>query len=59
MCFYWENIKKQIRIVGRGYISDKESDKYFASRVRGSQFGAWASKQSSEIKNRSYLIKKY
>ena len=60
MCFYWENIKKQIRIVGRGYICDeRESDKYFASRVRGSQLGAWASKQSSEIKNRSYLIKKY
>ena len=46
-------------MVGVISVMKEESDKYFASRVRGSQLGAWASKQSSEIKNRSYLIKKY
>ena len=38
MCFYWENLKKQIRVVGKGRICDEnESDEYFSTRVRGSQ----------------------
>ena len=50
MCFYWENLNKQIRIIGKGsMIEDKMSDKYFSSRPRGTQIGAWVSKQSSEI----------
>jgi len=60
MCFYWENLKKQVRIVGKGQVCDKkESDKYFSTRVRGSQIGAWASKQSSHIKSRSHLLNKF
>ena len=60
MCFYWENLKKQIRIVGKVKICDeRDSDDYFSTRLRGSQIGAWASKQSTEIKNRSYLLKKF
>ena len=56
MCFYWESIHKQIRIVGKGsVVSDEISDKYFGSRPRGSQIGAWASDQSSLIKSFSYL----
>jgi|TARA_B100000524_G_scaffold257196_1_gene139461 pyridoxamine 5'-phosphate oxidase len=60
MCFYWENLKKQIRIIGKGEVcKEKESDQYFSTRVRGSQIGAWASKQSNEIKSRSYLLDKF
>ena len=60
MCFYWENLKKQIRVVGKGKIcNEKDSDDYFSTRIRGSQIGAWASKQSSEIENRSCLLKKF
>ena len=56
MCFYWENINRQIRILGNGTILDSEqSDNYFSSRPRGSQIGAWASKQSKEIKSRKEL----
>lgn len=59
MCFYWESINRQIRIFGNGnIISDEDSDDYFNSRPRGSQIGAWASKQSSEIKTRSFFLEK-
>tara|TARA_B100000242_G_C42951388_1_gene441134 strand:+ start:284 stop:856 length:573 start_codon:yes stop_codon:yes gene_type:complete len=59
MCFYWENLNKQIRIIGKGsMIEDKMSDKYFSSRPRGSQIGAWVSKQSSEIPSKSFLKQK-
>ena len=56
MCFYWESIHKQIRVIGTGRIVDnKTSDDYFNTRPRGSQIGAWASDQSSQIKSFSYL----
>ena len=31
----------------------------FSTRVRGSQIGAWASKQSSQIVSRKYLLDKF
>ena len=60
MCFYWENLKRQIRIIGKGKVCKTQNlMNIFLTRVRGSQIGAWASKQSSEIKNRSYLLKMF
>ena len=60
MCFYWENLNKQIRIVGSGeIIDDKFSDHYFSSRPKGSQIGAWASNQSREIESHKSLMEKY
>tara|TARA_B100000131_G_C17997479_1_gene565124 strand:+ start:411 stop:980 length:570 start_codon:yes stop_codon:yes gene_type:complete len=60
MCFYWESLKKQIRISGKGIIiNDEESNKYFSSRPRPSQLGAWASKQSSVIESRKILMERY
>jgi pyridoxamine 5'-phosphate oxidase len=50
MCFHWQQLERQVRVEGvAGVVSAAEADKYFASRARGSQIGAWASLQSSEI----------
>jgi pyridoxamine 5'-phosphate oxidase len=48
--FFWEKLEKQVRITGKAIkISSADSDKYFSSRPRDSQLGAWSSDQSSII----------
>ena len=56
LVFHWREPGYQIRIEGRTVkVSAKESDRYFSSRPRGSQLGAWASNQSQEIPSTAYL----
>lgn len=57
LCFWWAQLKRQVRVDGAiELVSDREADEYFASRPRGSQIGAWASPQSSEMSSRAGLI---
>jgi len=57
--FMWHQIERQVRVEGRvEKVSREESEAYFQSRPRGSQLGAWASKQSRVIQNRETLEQK-
>ena len=56
MCFHWKSLLRQIIISGKiSIVSDKDADNYFNSRDYDSRIGAWASKQSSILKNRDEL----
>ena len=58
LCFHWKSLLRQIRISGKILkVLDKEADEYYATRSYGSRIGAWASKQSSILKNRDELYK--
>ena len=58
--FWWPQIGKQVRIEGYvKIVKKKEADNYFSTRPRNSQIGAWASNQSSILKDRKTLIKRY
>ena len=56
LLFPWLALERQIKIVGSvEKVSGLESIKYFASRPKDSQIGAWASKQSTTISSRAIL----
>jgi pyridoxamine 5'-phosphate oxidase len=56
LLFPWVALARQVQIRGTASrIPTVESLKYFATRPRGSQIGAWASPQSQVISSRSLL----
>jgi pyridoxamine 5'-phosphate oxidase len=60
LLFFWSELGRQIGIRGTAEkMSAAESLRYFASRPRGSQLGAWVSPQSSVITSRSLLKNKF
>lgn len=56
LTFFWPELERQVRIEGlTEMVSAQQSDKYFHSRPRSSQIGAWASPQSQTIPDRQVL----
>jgi pyridoxamine 5'-phosphate oxidase len=52
MCFHWQPLERQVRVEGQAEpVSAEEADAYFATRQRGSQLGAWASRQSQPMEH--------
>jgi pyridoxamine 5'-phosphate oxidase len=56
LTFGWLQLHRQLRVAGPVVpLPAEECDAYFASRSRGSQLGAWASRQSQPIAGRDAL----
>jgi pyridoxamine 5'-phosphate oxidase len=59
VCFHWKSIRRQVRMRGPvEVVTDSEADAYFATRSRGSQIGAHASRQSRPLASRAELTER-
>jgi pyridoxamine 5'-phosphate oxidase len=60
LLFPWYPMQRQVIIEGPvTALSTAESEPYFRSRPRGSQLGAWSSRQSTVIGSRAVLDKRF
>ena len=60
LLFPWLDLERQVKIVGSvEKVTTLESIKYFSSRPKDSQLGAWASQQSETISSRSLLVSQF
>ena len=60
LLFPWLDLDRQVKVIGSvEKITTLESIKYFASRPKDSQLGAWASQQSTTISSRSLLVNQF
>jgi pyridoxamine 5'-phosphate oxidase len=56
LLFHWYELGRQVRVEGRvERVAAEESDRYFATRPRGAQLGAVASRQSEPLESRAAL----
>lgn len=60
LVFHWPVLGRQVRVEGSvERLSEEESAAYFRTRARGSQIGAWASRQSEELRDRAELERRF
>ena len=60
LLFPWYPMERQVIVIGSANkIAREDSEKYFATRPRPSQIGAWASEQSTELSSRQELEAKF
>lgn len=60
LVFYWPDLVRQVRVEGTlEKLSAEDSDRYFQTRPRSSQLGAWASSQSEDVGSRAELDRTY
>jgi len=60
LLFPWYPMERQVIVIGSATkIAREDSEKYFATRPRPSQIGAWASEQSTELSSRQELENKF
>jgi len=53
LVFHWKSLSRQVRVRGPVEpVTGLEADRYFASRAKLAQIGAWASKQSTPLESR-------
>jgi len=56
LLFHWAPLGRQVRVEGNAVrLGEEESDAYFATRPRGAQIGALASRQSEPVESRAEL----
>ena len=58
LCLHWKTLRDGVQVRAEGVVektSAAESDAYFATRIRASQIGAWASLQSQTLPDRATL----
>ena len=57
LVFHWNILRRQVRLEGSvEKVTAEESNRYFQSRARESQVGAWSSPQSQYLKDREELV---
>lgn len=60
LVFFWPVLERQVIVWGEvARLPEAESDAYFRSRPRGSRIGAWASRQSTPVADRSELERQW
>ena len=60
LLFHWKSLRRQVRIEGAvEHVPGEEADAYFATRVRDSRLGAWASDQSRPLHERGTFERRF